>query len=202
MHTLFEELRKCHEQKLHQISILIACALPDICAALESENGRTCGEKYKNWCTRNLQLENFSRVTAEELYSLRCRLVHQGSGNFAPSNETITESNEKELTLLFFDKEKEESRMKVGGIIKHDTGDYKLVEIHGFIEGIINSATTWWDLMAKQQNVNVRKNHLALLKRYENGLPWFPLLGAYPIYGSMPSKVIGYCTQQGGGGNA
>ena len=192
MHTTIEQLRKCHEQKLYQISIFIACTLPDICAALESENGRASAEKYRAWCRDNLTLEKFSKVTAEELYRLRCRLVHQGSGNF----ETKTESNEKELTLLFFDKEENERRMKVGGIIKNDTGDYKLVEIHGFIGGIADSAIDWWDRMAKEQNVNVKRNHLGLLKRYEKGLPWFPLLGDYPIYGSMPSKVIEYYTQQ------
>jgi hypothetical protein len=55
----------------------MAVALPDMCVSLSETNGRTSAEKYKEWCRDNLGPE-FSFLTPEDLYSIRCGVLHNG----------------------------------------------------------------------------------------------------------------------------
>jgi hypothetical protein len=50
--------------------------VPDICGALDSENGRGSGTKYQNWL-RTAVPEHADQ--APLIYGLRCSLLHQGS---------------------------------------------------------------------------------------------------------------------------
>jgi hypothetical protein len=50
-------------------------ALPDICGALASENGRASGSKYKTWLRDNVPS---LASGADLIYGPRCSLVHQG----------------------------------------------------------------------------------------------------------------------------
>lgn len=68
----------------------MALTLPDICASLEAENGKTNGEKYCAWfnryLTRNYIIKpNFDgdkgRIlfSAKECYAARCSFLHEGT---------------------------------------------------------------------------------------------------------------------------
>jgi hypothetical protein len=57
------------------LALAMTVALPDICVTLAY--GRTTAKLYKDWCNANLGKE-FSIVTADDLYSLRCGLLHNG----------------------------------------------------------------------------------------------------------------------------
>ena len=52
-------------------------ALPDICVSLILENGRTNSHAYKDWCRDNLG-SYFGYVTPDDLYSMRCGILHNG----------------------------------------------------------------------------------------------------------------------------
>lgn len=56
----------------------MASSLPAICASLEADDGRSAGKEYKAWCAANLIGPAFSFVTPEDLYSIRCGVLHQG----------------------------------------------------------------------------------------------------------------------------
>jgi hypothetical protein len=53
-------------------------ALPDICVSLVSEDGRSDGERYKQWCADNLGDDFFHFVTPDDLWSMRCGVLHNG----------------------------------------------------------------------------------------------------------------------------
>jgi hypothetical protein len=57
----------------------MALTLPDICAALESDDGRTSGAKYKAWLNRNYIEGRATTLTAASLYQYRCGVVHQST---------------------------------------------------------------------------------------------------------------------------
>lgn len=63
---------------LHLIAIGMAVSVPAICASLAAEDGRSQGREYKAWCAANLTGKNFSFVTPDDLYSMRCGVLHQG----------------------------------------------------------------------------------------------------------------------------
>jgi len=56
----------------------MAVALPDVCVSLISDDGRSDGERYKKWCEDNLKGDGFSYVTPDDLYSMRCGVLHNG----------------------------------------------------------------------------------------------------------------------------
>ena len=52
----------------------ILVVLPDVCAALEADDGETPDGGYKDWC--NLYFS--PGLSAQDRYSIRCVLLHQG----------------------------------------------------------------------------------------------------------------------------
>jgi len=75
LYALLNQINQAATGGLHLLAISMAVALPDICASLISENGRTSPDRYKEWCRTNL---GFTYLTSEDLYSMRCGVLHNG----------------------------------------------------------------------------------------------------------------------------
>jgi hypothetical protein len=76
MDELIRQIRAASEAGLYYLALFGALALPDICGALESDDGRASGSKYKAWLRDNVTSQ---AADAELIYGLRCSLLHQGS---------------------------------------------------------------------------------------------------------------------------
>ena len=74
--TYFEEIERCEKGKCYWALLHLLVVLPDICAALESENGKADDARYRGWCKRYFGRDN--QFTSEDRYFLRCALLHQG----------------------------------------------------------------------------------------------------------------------------
>lgn len=85
METVLNEIEKALAAKLYYIALMLTFALPDICAALEAEDGRTSRGRYKAWYEKNLA-PKFSFLSSDDCYSLRCGVVHQGRFGIAGSD--------------------------------------------------------------------------------------------------------------------
>lgn len=77
LYPLLNEINKAAESGMPFIAVAMAVALPDICSALASPDGRTGPRQYKQWCKDNLG-DEFSYVSPDDLYSMRCGILHQG----------------------------------------------------------------------------------------------------------------------------
>ncbi len=77
MNTILVEIDHALNAGLYYLAVMMAVALPDICAALESRNGETTKSRYKDWYDANL-LTKYPNFTADDCYSLRCGVIHQG----------------------------------------------------------------------------------------------------------------------------
>ncbi len=73
--TYVEEINRCLVTKCHWALLHILVILPDICAALESCDGKTDGGRYRNWCKRYFPDDR--RFTPGDRYAIRCALLHQ-----------------------------------------------------------------------------------------------------------------------------
>ena len=71
----FETMAQCVKGRAYWGLLHVLVVLPDVCAAMERENGNTNREAYKDWCNRCLA---DATMTAEDWYRLRCLLLHQG----------------------------------------------------------------------------------------------------------------------------
>jgi len=70
----FEEIERCIHMKCYWALAHILVVLPDVCAALETENWETPDRGYIDWC--NLYFS--SKMSGQDRYSMRCVLLHQG----------------------------------------------------------------------------------------------------------------------------
>jgi hypothetical protein len=71
----FDEIERCRTAKCYWALLHILVVLPDICGALESENGKATPRKHHRWCAYFGQDPTFTPV---DRYALRCVLLHQG----------------------------------------------------------------------------------------------------------------------------
>jgi len=74
--TYFEEMDRCAKFKCFWALLHMAVALPDVCAALQSNSGEAGdGGPYRAWCK-----DNFAGhfLSPNDRYGIRCALLHQG----------------------------------------------------------------------------------------------------------------------------
>lgn len=77
MEIILKEIERALDAKLYYCAIAMSLAIPDICAALESANGDSNGEKYKAWYRANLA-KCYPNITDQDCWKLRCGVLHQG----------------------------------------------------------------------------------------------------------------------------
>jgi hypothetical protein len=73
----FDEIERCRKTECYWALLHVVVALPDICAALESDDGRTSGAKYVSWCNRFPATEI---MNGDDWWEVRCLVLHQGAG--------------------------------------------------------------------------------------------------------------------------
>lgn len=73
--TYFDEMDKCLRAGCYWALVHLIVIMPDICGALESEDGQATFEQYKQWAECHLA---GSILQPNEWYGLRCVLLHQG----------------------------------------------------------------------------------------------------------------------------
>lgn len=78
LYPLLNEINAAAEKGLPFLAVAMTVALPDICVSLASDDGRTNRDSYKAWCAANLPQDKFSFVTADDLWSMRCGVLHNG----------------------------------------------------------------------------------------------------------------------------
>jgi hypothetical protein len=77
--ALIREVERALEYKLYYLAIAVSLSLPDICACLEFDpNNPQWANKdtYARWADANI---NFKTVSGEDLYRLRCGVLHFGN---------------------------------------------------------------------------------------------------------------------------
>jgi hypothetical protein len=78
MKTILSEITAACKYKLYYLAIMLCLALPDICAALEASNGETSKKQYEAWFDKWLAPKYGEYMKAEDMYRLRCGVLHQG----------------------------------------------------------------------------------------------------------------------------
>ena len=77
MELILQEIERALDAKLYYLAVRMSLTLPDMCAALESSDGRATKQKYRDWYDSHLAVE-FQFMSSADCYSLCCGIVHQG----------------------------------------------------------------------------------------------------------------------------
>ncbi len=96
-------IRESLKTKNWYSAIYLSLTLPDICARLESPNGKTSGKKYAAWFDKymahhyrfkvGINQDQVILLSGNDCYALRCALLHEGGVDI--TTQKIRESLEK-----------------------------------------------------------------------------------------------------------
>jgi hypothetical protein len=134
------------------LAITMTVALPDICTSLISDDGRTSPTLYKEWCKNNLGPE-FSFVTGEDLYSMRCGVLHSGRfGDLKHNVARVVFAIPGKLTLV--------------NCIGNDAYIYSVVD---FCKHFTEAVYRWME--KNKEHANVKANLPRLMQYRFGGMP-------------------------------
>ena len=72
------ELRGARTLQTYLGTLHLVCAVPDVCGALESDDGKASAARYVRWADRHL-VKGDAVMTGADWYKMRCVVLHQGS---------------------------------------------------------------------------------------------------------------------------
>lgn len=164
MEELLKEIEKGLEVGLYQTALSMTLCLPDICGALESENGRASGEKYKAWFNEYIEKTKIGRITADDCYYFRCSFLHQYT----------TEHNKSNYEKIIFLEPNDTISMH-NNVLEGALN----IDINIFCISIIEAVIRWKSL--KQETEEYIKNYDKTFKKHPNGIS--PYIVGIPVYG-------------------
>ncbi|ANA85427.1 hypothetical protein BOWSER_32 [Gordonia phage Bowser] len=159
MDHIFNEIRAAVNGNAWILALFGTLAIPDICAALGSPNGKTTGEKYRRWIYHNLRAE-YPQLDPAELWQMRCSMLHQGSSKTATYARVI-------FVAPF-----------QGNVFHNNViNDALNLDLPTFCADVISAGERWY--AANQHVDHVAQNLESLVRWHDNGLP--PYIVGAPV---------------------
>ncbi|MFA5953971.1 MAG: hypothetical protein WC817_00335 [Patescibacteria group bacterium] len=170
MDDLLNQIQKGLDAKLYYLALFAALAIPDICGALDSENGEASRDKYIAWFDANLKEYYGDEFDGKICYFFRCSFLHQGSSI----------KQESPYERIFFAEPGYGHSMHNCTFSR--TGVSKKVfslDIDKFCNEMIQACSKWQQKV--KDNKLFKKHYENFMKRYPNGLE--PYINGIPIIG-------------------
>lgn len=162
MDYLFNEIERGLDAGVYQLSLSLTLCIPDICAGLESVDGKTNGEKYKDWYNKYMNGKLF--MSADDCYYFRCSFLHQGS----------TRHEKSKFKKIIFVEPTSSNNIFHNNVL----GDALNIDIVIFCNEMISAGRKWYEDV--KDSDNYKRNYEKSFKRYPNGLA--PYIVGIPIY--------------------
>ncbi|WIO73601.1 hypothetical protein QP938_09880 [Porticoccaceae bacterium LTM1] len=164
MNTLLDQVESSVETGSYLLGLYVALALPDICGALESNNGRATGNRYKAWFNKWVAPKYERILTGDQCYAYRCGVLHQGRSK----HESLGYSK-----IIFLEPNP--------NIYMHKNifNDALNLDLKEFCSDIVSSVREW--LLTMNENGNYKRNYEHFMRRHEKGLA--PYVVGVPVIG-------------------
>ncbi|SNV32086.1 Uncharacterised protein [Chryseobacterium taklimakanense] len=151
MQILIDELKLALKHRLFYSALNNSLIIPDICSALTSENGQTNGTKYKEWFDRYCAQKYNGFVSGEDIYKIRCALLHQGKLNHDyPNFEKILFQIPNENNIILHNN-------KINNSLN--------LSLENFVNDVVSGYEKWWE---------EHNNDQIVLKNLENSINYYP----------------------------
>ncbi|MCZ4340417.1 hypothetical protein O4H52_02275 [Sphingomonadaceae bacterium G21617-S1] len=173
MDHIFDQIKGTLEAGFPYAAIMLALSVPDICASLAlpaNANDGAQKKRYLRWYRENV-LPRFDVLSDEDVWSLRCGVVHEGAfGN-----------KDKTFDRVIFCGDGHQGIMSVHDSTINGVHYDRLLIIGAtlFCEKIIESAFSWFE--KNRGSPNVKANLWKLVGTYSEGIP--PLIGGVTCVG-------------------
>lgn len=154
MQHLIEQIRGANRGGLYYVALFSALALPDICGALESDDGRATQQKYTTWFDTQVAPHYNGFLDGQTCYHFRCSMLHQGSTQHPGGRYS---------RVLFLEPGRP-------GLIMHNNilGDALNIDVHIFCEDMCTAVERW--LPVASAHPAFQANISRFVRRYPEGL--------------------------------
>ena len=159
MEDIIKEIEIALDNGLYLLALQCCIILPDICAALESENGENNPNKYKNWYNKYIGDKLSGNLSADDCYNFRCTIVHQAKA-FSNSKKNPSYSR------IVFSLPNRQNTMLHDNIL----GDVLNLDLVYFCRGMIKIVKAWKLQMEETENDFYQKNCKSMIRFYPNGV--------------------------------
>lgn len=165
MKNLLEQIKKGLDNNLYYISLFAVLSIPDICGAIDSENGEASADKYVQWFNKYVARKYTGFLDGEDCYYFRCSLLHQGSSQHPKSNYSRVLFVEPTATTNVFH--------------CNILNDALNIDVRIFCGDIVEGVKEW---LREVENTELyKKNYGKFMMRYPNGLK--PYIIGVPVIG-------------------
>lgn len=165
MEDLVAQVRAASAANLYYVALLTALTLPDMCGALESEDGIASGARSADWFDRNVAPAYGGVLDGESAYKFRCSLLHQG---------TTQHASNKYARLLFV-----EPGASTNIFHNNALNDALNVDVRVFCEDMCRAVDGW--LPAARALPQFERNFERFVRRHPDGLA--PYIVGVPVVG-------------------
>lgn len=180
--VLIDQLEESLDSQFYFLALATALSVPDIAAAVNSDDGKATGGKYKIWYDKwvlprlsinvnemlqarghNKPIEIENPFSGEECYYYRCSMLHQARSTHDKSA----------FSRVLFIEPKSTSNVFHYGILN----DALTIDLPSFCLEVVQGYRDWVDFA--QGTENYERNIANTMQRYDNGLP--PYISGVPV---------------------
>ena len=163
MQVIISEIERALSSELYYAAMMMTLNLPDICAALESPDGKTSRLKYETWYSTWVA-GLYQTLTADDCYNMRCGVLHQGRLGHP----------QMQYARVLFTLPNAQQFLLHNNIVK----DALNIDLVTFCGDIMRCVSQWYE--SKQNDPNVVANMPQLVQYRANGLAPY-MVGMPPI---------------------
>lgn len=139
-----EQLRTTYECEAYYFTLMGTLTLIDICAALNSKDGETAGDKFKEWYETYVSdyhsNENLN-FDSQKCWRFRCKMVHQGR----PEHDV--ESTDVRILFCIDNAQIHKCKSDCDGYY------YYYLDIKIFMEDVIKGVKEWYQELGEENHV-------------------------------------------------
>ncbi len=169
MRDLLDQIDRGLQANLYYLSLISALSVPDMCAALGSQDGRTDGKRYADWFNQNVADKYNGNFDGETCYQFRCSLLHQGTTQHRASAYSRIIFVEPPTHYFFHNQ-----------IFDHGPDRIAFnLDVQEFCRDMIASARDW--LNANETTQTYKDNYPKFIRRYPDGIS--PFIIGTPVIG-------------------
>jgi hypothetical protein len=169
MRDFLDQIEASLDSNLYYVALLVSLAIPDICGAIDSDNGQATKGKYVRWFDKYIASRYRSLrgqvLTGEDCYFFRCSMLHQGSSQHPGSSYSRVLFIEPGATRTVAHR-----CVFMGALV---------IDVRIFCRDIISGAYEW--LEEVEDSERFKRNFSKFMRRYPQGLA--PYVVGVPVIG-------------------
>jgi hypothetical protein len=162
MNEFLTQIRGTLNYKLYYPALYVCLTIPDICGALESENGKATPKKYIKWFNSHLGPKYAPSFDGENCWNFRCAMLHQGKSVHRRGTYNRVIFTEPEISGISV----HNCIFKVSSSV-----EVYCLDIKKFCQDMISGCEIWYNKM-KDDNT-FKKNYENFIKPYPGGISPF-----------------------------